>query len=500
MISTMSNSASMTLRELSNRLNQVTGSGDHGVVVSHLTADSRQVREGSVFFAVRGRDHDGHRFIDDAWQAGAAAVVAEVAPAAEETRPWLHVPDTRVALAELAGLWFGDPARDMALVGVTGTNGKTTTTYLVHALCQAAQKRCGLIGTVTVDDGLGRQPAVHTTPGPLELEPMLAGMRDNGCQAVAMEVSSHALDQARVAGLPFKVAVFTNLTQDHLDYHGSMEAYFEAKQKLFEMTAEDRDARLVIPTDDTWGRRLASKFENHPGLVTYGMGVRNQFRVGTPRFDFDGTRFELEALGRSFLVRLPLIGRFNVYNAAAALAVAHGLDLNFREAIGNLANAPQVPGRLELIGPQLPFRVFVDYAHTPDALENVLSALRALQPGRLITVFGCGGDRDRAKRPLMGAAAGRHSHVSIVTSDNPRGEEPAAIIGDIVRGMRGHRHVTVPDRREAIYLAIQHAEPRDVILIAGKGHETYQEIKGVRHEFDDREIVRRALRDFDYIP
>lgn len=494
----MSDPIHMSLRDLSNRLPKVTCSGDLGIDVSQLTADSREVRPGSLFFAIRGRDHDGHRFIDAAWNAGAAAVVAETAPAAEETRPWLHVPDARIALSELAALWHGDPARTLDIVGVTGTNGKTTTTYLVHALCNAAQKRCGLIGTITVDDGLGQKEAEHTTPGPLELEPMLATMRDNGCRAVAMEVSSHALDQSRVSALPFKVAVFTNLTQDHLDYHGTMEAYFNAKVKLFEQTAADPKAKLVVPTDDTWGRKLADMFKDHPGLVTYGMGFANQFRIGTPRFDFDGTRYELEALGRSFLVRLPIIGRFNVYNATAALAVAHSLDLNFRESIRHLAEAPQVPGRLELIGPNLPFRVFVDYAHTPDALDNVLSALRALQPRRLITVFGCGGDRDRAKRPLMGAAAGRHSDVCIVTSDNPRGEQPDAIIRDILVGMKGRRHVAVPDRREAIYLGIQHAEPRDIILIAGKGHETTQEIAGVKHPFDDRETARRALRDFDY--
>lgn len=494
----MSESGSMSLRELSQRLDRVTASGDLDVEVQGLTDDSRSVGPGTLFFAIRGNTVDSHRFIDQARRNGAVAIVAETAPPAEDQRPWLHVPDTRQALAELASAWYGEPATDLDLAGVTGTNGKTTTTFLIQALCNAAQKRCGLIGTISIDNGLEQKPADYTTPGPLELQPLLRDMRDQGCRAVAMEVSSHALHQQRVAALPFKVAVFTNLSQDHLDYHGSMGAYFEAKAMLFEQAARQPGSKLVISTDDSWGRRLAERHAGHPGLVTYGMGYASRFRIGIPRFEFDGTRFELDALGRSFLVRLPIIGRFNVYNAAAALAAAHSLGLNFREAIRHLADAPQVPGRLELIGRHLPFRLFVDYAHTPDALDNVLSALRSLQPRRLVTVFGCGGDRDRAKRPLMGAAAARHSDISIVTSDNPRSENPDDIISEIVTGMKNSRHIVVPNRRDAIHLAVEHAQPRDIILIAGKGHEDTQEIDGVKRPFDDRETARRALRDFDF--
>ena len=405
--------------------------------------------------------------------------------------------NTRPALADLAATFYGLPARRLKLAAVTGTNGKTTTTFLIKHICEKAGLRCGLIGTVRYEIGERVLPAARTTPESLDLQELLAQIANAGCRAAAMEVSSHALTQERVRGLEWDVAVFTNLTQDHLDYHGTMENYFESKAKLFAQLAQQKKRKpiAVVNMDDHYGEQLLDKIDTKISVITFGMGVRADFRASNYRMEFGGTSYQLDARGKSYLVRLPLIGRFNVANSMAALAAANALGLNLREAVLSLGKSPQVPGRLEMVPAKRKFQVFVDYAHTPDALLNVLKTLRQLEPGHLIVVFGCGGDRDRQKRPLMGRIADQNADYSIITSDNPRKEDPNAIISEIEKGFGSDRYEKVAGRAEAIARAIAVAQPRDIILIAGKGHETYQEFADHTVPFDDIQVARRAIED-----
>lgn len=491
----------MKLRDIIPHLENPVVSGSQDTEIRALAYDSRQAAPGVAFCALRGSQTDGHSYIPAAIAAGAAAIFAETAPPEAAPVPWVHVRSTRRALAAAAAVLQGEPSRTLALAGITGTNGKTTTAFLLQDLLNKGQKHAGLIGTVTWDTGAGRpKAATHTTPESLEIQGLLAEMRDHGCRACVMEVSSHALDQERVHGLDFAVGVFTNLTQDHLDYHGSMEKYFVAKARLFEKIANQRQGRMIINGDDLWGRKLITRYEGTGKVTRYGFGAGLDFRACNVRYDFTGTTFELEALGRQLLVRLPLIGDFNVYNALAALASAHALGLNLRESVSHLKNAPQVPGRLERVtNEQTRYQVYVDYAHTPDALQNALSSLRALRPRRIITVFGCGGDRDRTKRPQMAAAAEAGSDICVLTSDNPRFEDPASIAADAVKGFaRPKNHATLLDRREAIRVALENARGGDIVFIAGKGHEDYQDIQGKKHPFDDRRVVRQTLNDLHH--
>ena len=355
--------------------------------------------------------------------------------------------------------------------------------------------RCGLIGTVRYEVGDRILPAARTTPESLELQELLWQMRSAGCKAVAMEVSSHALMQARVRGVEFDVAIFTNLTQDHLDYHKTLEQYFEAKASLFTglVGQPNKKGKAVINIDDRHGAQLAGRIGKDVPVVTYGVGARAEFRASNVRIDFNGTSYQLDAGGKSYLVRLPQIGQFNVYNSLAAIAGAHALGVEVRSAVLALATAPAVPGRLEAVPAQRNFRVFVDYAHTDDALLNVIKTCRELNPARLIVVFGCGGSRDKTKRPRMGAVVDQHADFSIVTSDNPRQEDPLAIIDDIKPGMTRVNYEVIADRKEAIFKAIAMAAPRDIVLIAGKGHETYQEFADHTEPFDDVAVARQAL-------
>jgi len=403
-----------------------------------------------------------------------------------------------MVMADLAARFHNYPARKLKLAGVTGTNGKTTTTFLIKHICEKAGMRCGLLGTVRYEIGERVLPATRTTPESLDLQELLAQIKDAGCRAAAMEVSSHALAQERIRGLEWEVAVFTNLTQDHLDYHGTMENYFESKAKLFTQLTQQQKKRkpvAVVNMDDRYGEQLLNRFDKKISVITFGMGVRADFRASNYRMEFGGTSYQLDARGKSYLVRVPLIGRFNVANSMAALAAANALGLNLREAVLSLGKSPQVPGRLEMVPAKRQFQVFVDYAHTPDALLNVLKTLRQLEPGRLIAVFGCGGDRDRQKRPLMGRVADQNADYSIITSDNPRKEDPNAIISEIERGFGSDRYEKVAERAEAIARAIALAQPRDIILIAGKGHETYQEFADHTVPFDDIQVARRAIED-----
>ncbi len=486
----------MILRDIIPYLDKPAVSGSLDTDITGFAYDSRLIGPGIAFVAIRGTHADGHDFIDKAIELGAAAIIAERAPADDCTVPWVHVRHSRTALAQAAATLNGFPAKGLTIAGITGTNGKTTTAFLLHHLFNSAQMRSGLLGTVYYELGDGEHvPASHTTPESLEIQGLLAGMRANGCRACVMEVSSHALDQDRIYGLPFAAAIFTNLTQDHLDYHGTMEKYFEAKVRLFQITADSsKRSALIINGDDSWGRKLAQRFEHTGRVVRFGFGVGCEYRAINVRYDMSGTTFELEAKGRSFLVRLPLIGDFNVYNALGALAAAQGVGLNLREAIKSLQNAPQVPGRMERVSENSRFQVFVDYAHTPDGLENALRTARALRPRRLITVFGCGGDRDRTKRAKMAAAAEAGSDICVLTSDNPRTEDPQQILDDAKAGFaRPQKHAIIMDRREAIQTAMQNAWDGDLVLIAGKGHEDYQDIQGKKHPFDDRKIARFFL-------
>jgi UDP-N-acetylmuramoyl-L-alanyl-D-glutamate--2,6-diaminopimelate ligase len=474
---------------------QVIGPLDRAV--ESIAYDSRRVQRNGLFVALRGDKNDGHEFIGQAIENGASVIVAE----REEKNPratCLLVENTRTALADLAATFYGLPARRLKLAAVTGTNGKTTTTFLIKHICEKAGLRCGLIGTVRYEIGERVLPAARTTPESLDLQELLAQIANAGCRAAAMEVSSHSLAQERIRGLEWDVAVFTNLTQDHLDYHGTMENYFESKAKLFTQLAQQQKKRkpvAVVNMDDRYGERLLDKIDKKISVITFGMGVRADFRASNDRMEFGGTSYQLDARGKSYLVRLPLIGRFNVANSMAALAAANALGLNLREAVLSLGKSPQVPGRLEMVPAKRQFQVFVDYAHTPDALLNVLKTLRELEPGRLIVVFGCGGDRDRQKRPLMGQAVDLNADHAIITSDNPRKENPDAIIAQIEKGFRSDRYEKIVDRAAAIGRAVELAQPRDIVLIAGKGHENYQEFADHTVPFDDIQVARRALED-----
>lgn len=462
--------------------------------ISSLCYDSRHATTGSLFFALPGQKSDGAEFVGQAVANGAVAVVAS-APVPNAGCPTVQVSDARAAMAGIAAAFHEHPDRSLKCAGITGTNGKTTTAFLIRHILDSSALPCGLIGTVKHVVGGEEIPAPRTTPESVDLQEMLATMRERGCRAVAMEVSSHALVQHRVRGMEFDAAVFTNLTQDHLDFHGTMEKYFEAKALLFEALASQKHkkGRAIVNIDDRAGRLLADQFAKRTRVLTFGRGVGADFRASAIRFDSSGTTFQLDARKKSFLVRMPLIGLFNIYNAVGAIAAASACGVELRSAIAALAHAPQVPGRLERVAAKRNFQVYVDYAHTDDALRNVLRTLRELKPARLITVFGCGGDRDRAKRPLMASAAEEFSDWSVLTSDNPRGEDPEEILRDIESGMHGTRHEKITDRETAIRQAIQLAQAGDIVLIAGKGHENYQEFADRRIPFDDAAVAGNAI-------
>ncbi len=472
--------------------------------------DSRRVQKNGLYVAVRGTKSDGHNFIDQAIERGATALVVEQ-PANRSSATTLVVKDSRRALADLAFVFHGKPALRLKMAGVTGTNGKTTTAFLLKHICESAGLRSGLIGTVRYQIGERILPAIRTTPESADLQELLGQMVHAGCKATIMEASSHAIAQERIRGIEWDVAIFTNLTQDHLDFHRTMAEYFEAKASLFTGLTNQpnkKQTTSVINIDDRYGEQLLKRLEaGHAersrgiasdegvNVVTYGLSQRADFRASNYRTEFGGTSFQLDAKGRSYLVRVPLIGRFNVANALAALAAANSLGINLRDAVLSLSKAPQVPGRLEAVPAKRQFQVFVDYAHTDDALLNVLKTLRELAPRRLICVFGAGGDRDQAKRPLMGRVADQIADFSIITSDNPRKEDPLAIIAEIKKGFRSANYEAIPDRTEAIARAIALAQPRDIVLIAGKGHEASQEFADHTIPFDDVQVAKRALEN-----
>src|SRR6059036_1884020 len=401
--------------------------------VESIAYDSRRVQSNTLFVAIRGEKSDGHQFVDQAIEQGASVIVAEREISSPRATCFV-VDDSRSALADLSAAFYGMPARKLKMAAVTGTNGKTTTTFLIKHICEKAGMRCGLLGTVQYEIGDRILPAARTTPESLDLQELLSQIANAGCRGAAMEVSSHALAQDRTRGLEWDVAVFTNLTQDHLDFHGTMESYFDSKAKLFAQLGSQREKPkpvAIVNIDDRYSEQLLDRIGKRVAVVTYGMSVRADFRASNFRVEFSGTSYQLDAHRKSYLVRVPLIGRFNVANSVAALAAANALGISLREAVLSLGKSPQVPGRLELVPAKRQFQVFVDYAHTPDALRNVLKTLRELEPHRLIVVFGCGGNRDRQKRSLMGEMVDRHADYAIITSDNPRKEDPNAIVEEI---------------------------------------------------------------------
>ncbi len=492
----------MKLKEIIKNIENPVVSGDMDTQVSFITADSREVVRGAVFVAISG-SVDGHQFIDDAISKGAVAVVAESAPSQTQADKvaWVHAKRTGEVLAEMANTRYGYASDALKVIGVTGTNGKTTTTYLIHHIMKDVWRRAGLLGTIKFDNGLRDSEATHTTPGAVKLHQLLREMADNDCRGVAMEVSSHGLEQRRVGAVNFDVGVFSNLTQDHLDYHGDMDSYFRAKLALFEQMIAMKEAGsekrsvAVINTDDNYGQRMEKEIGDRLSVWTYGMNAHSDFKFSGVRQTFKGTSFQLDVRGKSYLVQVPLIGKFNVYNVVSAITACAAAGMKVRDAVSALANAPQVPGRMENVGTVNGMSLFVDYAHTPDALRNACLTMKELEPNNLITVFGCGGDRDKEKRPLMGEAAAENSGFCIVTSDNPRSEDPESIIKMVEEGMVGKKYQVVVDRAEAIESAVKIARSGDLVLIAGKGHETYQELADTTIKFDDRAIARRVLSE-----
>ncbi len=477
--------------------------------VAAVVQDSRKAASGSLFVAVRGFHSDGHQFIPEAVRRGASAVVAEEDAVVGESGgvPVIRVPDTRRALAQIAARFFGYPSRRLAVVGITGTNGKTTTSYLVRSIIEASGQTAGLIGTIDYRIGSRVYPAPNTTPESLDLQRLLAEMAEGGVRSCVMEVSSHALALGRTEGCEFRAAVFTNLTQDHLDFHGTMEDYFRSKLLLFKGLAPD--AAAVLNADDA--RSAEIRAGTRARVITFGLAesadVRPRGEIG---HGFDGLRFAAATPAGEIEIVSPLVGGYNVSNILAAAGAGVALGIAPDAIASGIREMRAVPGRMEKVEAGQSFGVIVDYAHTEDALTRLLEAVRGLARGRVITVFGCGGDRDRGKRPKMGAAAVRGSDVVIVTSDNPRTEEPLAIIAGIEAGMAGAGrrvetaaaaaeragrtpYFVVPDRAEAVKLAVRLAEPGDVVVLAGKGHEDYQVIGERKVPFDDREQARRAL-------
>jgi len=481
----------MTLADLLARLPQAETTADPRLPVAHVTHDSRAVQPGSVFVAVRGLAVDGNQFAEAALRKGAAVVVSEAA--APPGVPWVRVPDAREALALLSAAALGDPARALQLVGVTGTNGKTTTAYLIDAALRAHGRRVGLLGTVQYRIGDRVAEAVRTTPESSDLQALFKEMVEAGCSHAVLEVSSHSLELKRVHGSAFRVAVFTNLTRDHLDFHGDMNRYFAAKRILFDSLLLP-DGHAILNADDDRSAGIATTTRGR--VWTYGIDRPADIRARDVSLSLDGTRFHVDSPAGSYEMKTPLLGRFNISNLLAAFGASLALGIPPETAIAGLVSLPGVPGRLERVAAGQDFTVIVDYAHTDDALKNLLETVRELRPRRIITVFGCGGDRDRTKRPLMGAVASRLSDVVVVTSDNPRSEPPESILEEIQRGMNGtrgaERHVIV-DRREAIGRALEMARPGDAVVIAGKGHEGYQVLRDRTVPFDDRQVARDAL-------
>ena len=479
----------MKLKDLLREITPTRLTGPADQDITGICYDSRKVTPGSLFVAIRGFQSDGHAYIPAALEKGAAALVVEEIPTGlPDTVTCVQVSDTRAALARLGAEWHGHPEQQLKLIGVTGTNGKTTVTHLIRHILEQNGQKCGLIGTNGVFFGEVARESARTTPESLELYGILREMVDAGMTCAAMEVSSHSLVLDRVLGLPFAAAAFTNLTQDHLDFHGDMEHYFQAKTMLF-----DRCDTAVINLDDPWGARLAE--EKPCTKITFSARSDSADLVAKNlQLLSDGIRAVVVRDCDIARLRLGIPGRFSVYNALTAAGCCLALGLSLEQVCDALSDAPGIKGRAEIVPTGRDFTVMIDYSHTPDSMENILRTVRGYAKGRIIGLFGCGGDRDRAKRPLMGKAAAEGCDFAIVTSDNPRSEDPQAIIDDILTGMDGKaKYKVIPDRRVAIAWAVKNAKKDDIIVLMGKGQETYQEICGQKLHLDEREEVAKAL-------
>lgn len=472
--------------------------GDGVVTVEDVTHDSRVAREGTLFVAIKGETADGHRFIDDVMRRGTVGVISEYDAPAEFSGVWIKVPNAREAHAKAAPVVYGNPSQKLDLVGITGTNGKTTTTYLCFALAEAAKQKAAMLTTVEYRIGEKSEEAVRTTPEASDTNRFLHAAVDYGCSMAVMETSSQAIDLHRCDWLRFKVAVFTNLTRDHLDYHETMENYFDAKKKLFDGRLGEKPASCVINIDDEWGLKLAGDLGScGQRVVTFSQNTDADLTAKSIEVSLiRGTSFTLNAPLGKLKVTSPLVGKPHVYNMLAATGVALELGYDLESIAKGLSTCVGAPGRFERVPHNGDFAVVVDYAHTDDALMNTLKTARDLTTGRVITVFGCGGDRDKTKRVPMGEVAGELSDVVIITSDNPRNEDPLKIISEIEVGVKskGAGYEVLSDRREAIKRAVMIAKSNDVVIIAGKGHETYQIIGGDKFHFDDREVAAEALQ------
>jgi len=490
----------VTLRSLLEGVDVRSGLPARELRIRQVANDSRKVQTGALFVAIHGVATDGNLYAKDAAARGAAAVLSENPAPAEwpPEIPWVQVNEGRKALAITAANFYGRPAQALKLVGVTGTNGKTTTTSVIDSILRASGAKTGLFGTIAYHTPLGEHPAPNTTPESLDLQSFFAEIRDAGGTYATLEASSHALAMDRLWGCHFAAAVFTNLTRDHIDYHKTFENYFAAKRRLFEGTGAGAPDVAVVNTDDEWGKKLAGVGTK---TLTYGLQNGTDLRAKKFQLSFGGLNFTAQTPNGAIQVESALVGRINVYNILAAIGAGIGLGLSNEVIETGIRNLQAVAGRFQRIDQGQPFLVVVDYAHTDDALDNLIRTARELNAkGRIITVFGCGGSRDRTKRPIMGETSGRLSDLSILTSDNPRQEDPLKIISDIVVGMQksGGKYMIEPDRAKAIRLAIDEARTGDIVLLAGKGHEDYQIFSDHTIHFDDREEARKALGDRGY--
>lgn len=502
-------SENITIQTIANELNAELF-GDGTGITTDVTHDSRQAREGTLFVAIKGATVDGHRFVEDVMRRGAVGIISEFDPPAGFKGTWLKVKNAREALAKAAAIVNSNPSHKLDLVGITGTNGKTTTTYLCFALAEAAGRKPAMLTTVEYRIGDRSEPAVRTTPEASDTNRFLRDAIDDGCTVAVMETSSQAIDLHRCDWLRFKVAVFTNLTRDHLDYHLTMENYFDAKKKLFDGRLGEKPGSCVINIDDEWGVKLADElrvagqrvvtFSQRNPVTTADDAPGSDLPVDLTASNIEvslirGTSFLLKTPKGELSITSPLVGKPHVYNMLAATATALELGYDLDAIRSGLSKCVGAPGRFERVPHDGDFAVVVDYAHTDDALLNTLKTARDLTTGRIITVFGCGGDRDRTKRRPMGVIAGEYSDLVIITSDNPRNEDPLRIISEIEVGVKEKTtaYEVISDRREAIFRAIAAAKTNDVVIIAGKGHENYQIVGGNKYHFDDREVALEAL-------
>ena len=494
-------SAGVALRALLDGVNVRSGTPGDDRHILQVVNDSRKVQPGALFVAIHGVATDGNLYAKTAAERGAAAILSETPAPAEwpQEISWIQVNEARKALAIAAANFYGQPARVLKLVGVTGTNGKTTTTSLIDSIVRAAGAKTGLFGTIAYHTPRGERSAPNTTPESVDLQSFLAETRDAGGTYATMEASSHALAMDRLWGCHFAVAVFTNLTRDHIDYHQTFENYFAAKRRLFEGTGAGAPDIAVINTDDEWGKKLTGLAKNP---LTYGLQNGAELKAKKFHLSFDGLNFTAQTPNGAIQVESALVGRINVYNILAAIGAGIGLGFANEVIETGIRDLKAVRGRFQRVDRGQPFLVVVDYAHTDDALENLIRTARELNTkGRIITVFGCGGSRDRTKRPIMGEISGRLSDLSILTSDNPRQEDPLKIISDVVVGMQksGGKYMIEPDRAKAIHLAIEEARAGDMVLLAGKGHEDSQIFADLTIHFDDREEAEKALGESGYV-